>query len=239
MKTKQPLDKADLDRNEWCFKSIRKTELDACYAYEYLRELSRRPDQNSNGSANAAFRKFITPFIGNVAILRTCSPKIAWQDLDSKVRSEMVRGLAIRDFASLTMEPESETDITNIEKFRRAYRKMETSKFNLERTEYGFFAINWRYADREIKQRFAKWLSARRKEMDYKAKARGGSMDRLNWLGALRVLNHYRKTPLVDYYLQDSKLMVAAPYRYSSDLYKNAKKAGNLLEIFSELFDRS
>src|SRR5205807_2348545 len=110
-----------------------------------------------------------------------------------------------------------------------------------ERTEYGFFAINWRFADRDLKRTFDEWLAERRKEVerrgwtkpDYKAKIRGGSMDRLNWLGALRVVKHYSKKQLVDY--ADTNLKVDAPYSHLPDLYKNAKKAGSLLEVFSEL----
>jgi hypothetical protein len=162
MKTKRPLAKADLDRKEWCFKSIPEEEMDACYIYEYSRELGGRCD------------------LGAFAI---CAPNTAWQELDEKVRSEFVERLTNqRHFGSLTMEPESETDITNIQKFRREYGKWDTSKYNLERTEFGFFAINWRYGDREIKRRFAQWLSEQRKEaegrgwteVDYKAKGRGG-----------------------------------------------------------------
>jgi hypothetical protein len=245
MKAKRPLEKADLDRKEWCFKSIPKREIDACYSYEYLRELARRPHRIE---AVAEFRKVMTHWLFVApALLEDCDPNISWQELDQKMRSALVQiHTNFRSDGSLKMEPEKELDdreleITNIKRFRHRCESWQ-DKFDRERTEYGFFAINWRYGDREIKRTFAEWLSDQREEVgwteiDYKTKARGGSMDRLNWLGARRVVKHYRKTQLVDY--ADTNLKVDAPYSHLPDLYKNAKKAGNLLKIMSEILGRS
>jgi hypothetical protein len=231
MKTKQPLENADLDRNEWCFKSIPKREIAACFAYEYFRELARPPHR-----IEARFLK---------RALLDCDPNISWQELDQKMRSTLVKLNTLFDsVGSLHMEPERELDgldITNIKRYRQGFESWQ-NEFDRERTEYGFFAINWRYPDREIKRRFEQWLSEQREEVkwtefDYKIKARGGSMDRLNWLGALRVVKHYRKTQLVDY--ADTNLKVDAPYSHLPDLYKNAKRAGNLLKIIAENLGRS
>jgi hypothetical protein len=242
MKTKRALEKADLDRKEWCFKSIPKREIDACYIYEYLRELAR---QSHRIDAVGEFRKImITMLFLKPALLEDCDPNISWQELDEKMRSTLVQiHTRARSDGSLKMEPEKELDESelDIKRFRHRCESWQ-DEFDRERTEYGFFAINWRYADREIKRTFAEWLSQQREEVkwteiDYKTKARGGSMDRLNWLGARRVVKHYRKTQLVDY--ADTNLKVDAPYSHLPDLYKNAKKAGNLLKIMAETLGRS
>jgi hypothetical protein len=251
MKTKQPSEQADLDRKEWCFKSIRPSETDACYLYEYCRELARRPQRiletpERYGSVEAVeeFRKVMTHWLFcNPALLNDCDPNISWQELDQRTRSALVEiQTNLRSASSLIMDLERElVDVTTIKRFRHGLGSWQ-DELDLQRTEYGFFAINWRYADREIKRRFEQWLSEQREEVkwteiDYKAKARGGSLDRLNWLGALRVKKHYRKTQLVDY--ADTNLKVDAPYSHLPDLYKNAKRAGNLLKILSQIFGRS
>lgn len=241
MKTTQPLKKADLDRKEWCFKSIPKHEVNACYGYEYFRELARRSHRID---AVGEFRKVMANWLFyKPALLEDCNPNISWQELHQKMRSALVKiHTNIRSVGCLIMEPERESDITNIKRFRHSCRGLCQDELDRERTEYGFFAINWRYADREIKRTFAQWLSEQREEVkwteiDYKTKARGGSMDRLNWLGALRVVKRYRKTELVDY--ADTNLKVDAPYSHLPDLYKSAKKAGKLLKTMEEMLGRS
>jgi hypothetical protein len=108
--------------------------------------------------------------------------------------------------------------------------------------ERGSFAINWYYPDAQLKRAFAEWLSEQRKdrekrgltEITYKPRGRGGFRDRLNWLGALRVVNHYSKKQLVDY--ADTNLKVGAPYRHLPDLYEAAKKALHLLSSVSDFW---
>jgi hypothetical protein len=100
----------------------------------------------------------------------------------------------------------------------------------LGETEYGFFAIDWGYRDTEIRRAFGEWLEDQRQVRkklglsdDKPAPSRGGFADRLNWLGALRVKNHFRKKDLVDY--NDTNLKVDAPYSHYPDLCENANRA--------------
>jgi hypothetical protein len=245
MKAKQPAKNADLDSKEWCFRSISTKEADACYVYEYLRELIRRSPSNGRKDGRAIIATKVVRFWGmdehslSAADIILNTP---WQDLGHEAQSILSRRVANRNLISLTMEPENDLDITNIKEFRERYGSWQNS-FDSERTEYGFFAINWRFADRDLKRTFDEWLAERRKEVerrgwtkpDYKAKGRGGSVDRLNWLGALRVVEHYRRTDtqLVDY--ADTNLKIDAPYSHLPDLRKNAKKARKLLTVMSGL----
>lgn len=248
MKAKQPTKKADLDAKEWRFKSISPKDADACYLYEYSRELIRRSSSNGRKDEPTGIATKLLRFLGMAAHSLSAADILntPWQNLGENAQSIISNRVANRNLISLIMEPENESDTTNIREFRKQFGSWQNS-FDSERTEYGFFAINWRYADRDIKRTFEEWLAERRKKVeqrgwtkpDYMAKGRGGSADRLNWLGALRVTSHYRKSELVDYQHQDSKLKVAAPYRYSSDLYKNAAKARELLIAFSEMLGRS
>jgi len=99
-------------------------------------------------------------------------------------------------------------------------------------TEYGFFAINWDYPPSEIRRAFREWLKQRERERKGKPKAnpspsRGQWRDKLHWLGALRVRNHYRYRDLVD--SSDGGLKMPAPYNYYPALRNAAKKAEHLI----------
>jgi hypothetical protein len=116
-------------------------------------------------------------------------------------------------------------------------------------TEYGFFAIDWGYRDAEIRRAFGEWLEDQRQERkklglsdEKPAISRGGFADRLNWLGALRVKNYFpKKGQLVDYdgaYL--TRLKVAAPYKFYTDLCKAAKRAEKeMARLFPSDWDES
>ncbi len=106
---------------------------------------------------------------------------------------------------------------------------------DLSHTEYGFFAVNWDFPVPQIIRAFREWIEERASKNKptpkFISKSRGQWRDRLHWLGALRVKNHYRKRDLVDY--NESNLKVGAPYCHYPDLIEAAKKAERLMsEIF-------
>jgi hypothetical protein len=243
VKTKQPpkAKKGKLDRKEWDFRKIPKPEIETCFIYEYARELARRspgilddpfilgqigwsarkktPQLSKGKKVCLEFRKTMTNCFSDFLYLYGDSfPATSWQGLDQKVRSELVEEV----------------------NYGRQHRwnSLPVRKLRIKRDS---FAINWHYPDAELKRTFAKWLLKQRKdrekserpEIKYKQKGRGGFSDRVRWLGALRLVQHYRTSQLVNYENQDAKLKIAAPYRYSSDLYKNARKARNLLNKLS------
>lgn len=102
---------------------------------------------------------------------------------------------------------------------------------DLSNTEYGFFAINWEYPLCEIQRAARDWLERRARERRHEPKpgspSRGQARDKLRWLGALRVKNHYRFSELVQDRMVRSD--IDAPYSYYPDLSAAAKKAENLL----------
>ena len=107
---------------------------------------------------------------------------------------------------------------------------------NLSNTEHGFFAINWDYPVPEIRHAFGEWLQEQAEKRKAKptinpSHSRGQWRDKLRWLGALRVKNHYRYRDLVD--PTDSSLKVDAPYFYYPALRTNATRAAHLI---SEMF---
>jgi hypothetical protein len=262
VKTKQrpKPEKDELDRKEWDFSSIPESEIEACFIYEYARELARRSPRISalfaigqiacsaghDEGRKAHIRNIMTAcFPDFPTINEDWFPGTPWQGLDQKVRSALVgevnngpqhywNSLPIHKLSIETMKFDKNVGANGTLRYvPQPFREEDISQ-----TESGFFAINWNYPDAELRRAFAKWLSEERKdrvsrgltEIKYKRK-RGGFIDRLRSLGALRVVNHYRTNQLVDYEAQDAKLKVAAPYRYSSDLYESAKKAGKLLDM--------
>jgi hypothetical protein len=252
VKTKQPpkAKKGKLDRKEWDFRKISKSEIETCFIYEYARELAKRsprisalftqwqagrragettPEFSNGTKAYKEFRKMMTACFPDFPdVNEDWFPDTSWQRLDENVRSRLVKEVKSGPQHYLNSSSSN---------------KLSARTFKFEKpSEMG---CEWRYVPEPfsaaLKRAFAEWLSQQRKdreksgltEIKYKPNGRGGLRDKLRCLGALRVVNHYRSTRLVEYYLQDSKLKVAAPYRYSSDLYKNAKKARELVKMMS------
>jgi hypothetical protein len=128
-------------------------------------------------------------------------------------------------------------NIHSLEAFRdyHEFFHERLGKQDLGNTEYGFFAINWNFKKSQVVGAFAHWLNdqleARRTLALREAKpkvSRGGFRDKLNWLGALRVKNHFRKKDLVGY--DDTNLKVDAPYCHYPDLLDAAKKVEQEIE---------
>jgi hypothetical protein len=280
MKPGQKAEKSELDRKEWDFREIPKTEVEACFIYEYARELARRsprifdllatwqagwsaPKRSAKKdqgrkvgmeltkTLNACFANFPSAILADDRF-----PDTPWQALDEKVRSTSVEdvnqglrhywnSLPFDKLSIQTLRQLEGAKVTSIEAFRWVYELFRT-KENLGQSEYGFFAINWSYPDPAIKRAFGKWLSEQRQdrekrgltELKYKPRGRGGLKDQLNWLGALRVKEHYSRKQLVDYPWPRLKV-AACPYLNSTDLYEAAKKARELVENLLQMAGRS
>ena len=220
---------AELDPNEWCFVSVLKPEVQACFNYEYAREFAKQSASSSR------------PF----SALYDWFPDKSWQALDAEIKSILMT-LNYYSFPgysnsfkiqSLQQLKENRVGIKELLRLVRAGANSDS--------EYGFFEIDWDHPDADIKRAFVEWLSGERDKrkkrgltkIKYKLKGRGGFRDRLNWLGALRVVQHYRKSQLVDY--ADTNLKVDAPYCHLPDLYEGAKKAKTQLETLAKLYGRS
>jgi hypothetical protein len=177
-------------------------------------------------------------------------PDTPWQSIGNKERVLLAKDFNFyrhpneQRFEKLTIHTLRELEaanVTSIEAF--AYVQELSSDEELDQTEYGFFAINWNYPDGEIENAFESWLNGQREErtkrglteIKHRKTARGGFRDKLRWLGALRVMNHYRPGQLADLPIKvvdnpSWRLKVPAPYSYLSDLYEAAKKAQRLID---------
>ncbi len=169
----------------------------------------------------------------NMATLRQLEPaRIAEQELQSLKQS--CQSSAEQYAERLLRELETPKDqLLTI--FKNRHEWIPTRRVSGE-TEYGFFAIDWGYSNTDIKRAFGEWLQDQRQERkklglsDEKfVSSRGGFADKLNWLGALRVKNHYRKSELVDY--PYTELKVDAPYLHYSDLLDAARKATKEIDL--------
>ena len=178
-----------------------------------------------------------------------------WQRLEQQMRSELVKEVAEAihhywnrlPYAKLHIQTLRELEAANVksvEAFRYIHEIFHTE--DVRETEYGFFAVNWSYPDSEIRRAFEQWLSQQHqhrpkhglRHIKHKQRRRGSFRDQLNWLGALRVKEHYPRKQLVDY--PSPRLKIAAlPYRNLTDLYDCAKKARELLRRLLQMADRS
>jgi hypothetical protein len=280
LKREQGPEKSEPDQKEWDFREIPKTEVEACFIYEYARELARRSPRifdllakwqagwstskrsvkKAEGrkagmeltkTLNACFADFPSAILDDDRF-----PDTPWQALDEKVRSTSVEDLnqGLRHYwnslpfdklSIQTVRQLEEANVTNMEAFRWVHELFRT-KEDLSQSEYGFFAIHWGYPDPAIKRAFGIWLSEQRQdrekrgltEIKYRPRGRGSLRDQLNWLGALRVKEHYPREQLVDY--PRPRLKVAArPYENLPDLYEGASKAPELLDRLLQLAGRS
>ena len=182
-------------------------------------------------------------------------PEVAWQDLPDLERSratEYVNEWAtrLRKWHSdrLHIETLRQCEPPNIRKIEtfRDYHDFFHRKQDLSETEYGFFAVNWGFKNSQIVEAFKHWLNdqreVRRTSGLKEAKpepSRGQFRDKLSWLCALRLKNHYRKKELVDY--NDTNLkIVGAPYSHYPDLLDAAKKAKDeMAKLFPSDWDES
>ena len=275
MKTKQSqrAEKRELDRKEWDFRSIPKFETEACYIYEYARELTRRsprilklfvpwqtgrragegtPQFSKGGEAYKEFRKIMTACFPDFPLINgDWFPDTPWQGLDDEVRSRLVKEVNSGPEHRWNNSPIHKVSLETL-KFKKPNAKMGSWEWkyvpkpfreeDISQTERGFFTINWAYSDTQLKRAFAKWLLEERK-IKYKpaGPGRGGSWDRLNWLGALRQKEYYRtKKQLVDSAdAQGDKLKIGASfYSQYRDLRDAAKKGRGLLNAFLSQVER-
>jgi hypothetical protein len=246
-----------LEPKEWNFPAGPPAEVEACYVYEYGREFARGDQgvlkllsdfrKVSAGKTKAERKgwlallkelveKFEIGFPDFPSWAFHFIPKSPWQTLSKSDRSYIVEKVRdgysrrlekspLRRFHIETLRELAPANINSLRVFRFVHELGEEG--DLGKTEYGFFALNWRYSDKEIRDVFAEWLSEQRTEFNragvanQKRPGRGGFRDRLNWLGALRIVNHYPPKQLADY--PESKLKIDAPYSHLPDLYEIGK----------------
>lgn len=107
----------------------------------------------------------------------------------------------------------------------------ELVDLDLGGADCGFFAINWSNRLPLLKKQVCKWLTRKHKahaKRKPRKPPRGQLRDQLQWLGALRCKEHYRRRHLTESNFQ--RIVVDSPYRHVNDLYPAAKKAEKILD---------
>ena len=170
-------------------------------------------------------------------------PETCYQDLDKRQRARLKRmvvegshhyhvGHAMN---RIKIQTSRELDLMNIKTLRHFAHFHEVFSDNeTDKTEYGFFAIDWNYGNPEIVSAFKSWLDEQRKAHGFGApvlrkKSRGGFSDKLTCLGALRIVDNYSPEEFGDY---PNKVKGKAKALYSNlpELYAAAKKARMLVK---------
>ncbi len=257
-----------LDPSEWDFREIPFEETEACYLYEYGRELTKvwprlslvMRNWEKKLCANIPAANATEVLIGRIFTLRfgdfpqvhpSFFPRTSWRRLSQQQRAAMVGAVNMgvghfsrrehsRQLLIRTLREFGPKRGTSVQQFIEAYEHLNPPEV-WDQTDYGLFAINWSYGSPEIIKTFKSWVEEQRNQRarlgfpppKRRTTARGGFRDRLQRLGALRIVNHYSPTELSpdpDATNPNRKLNVPAPYGHSSDLHEAAKKARTMIE---------
>ena len=258
-----------LTPTEWFFAEIPKPEIEACFRFEYARELAKRCRRIKDLLAEfkagqgapkgtAARSKGWKAQLQLVEIMRACFPHSLivfdqyfpakpWQVLDQEMREAMVEylneTLELRQscarpwILSIRTVRELGPDERTIRMFQHLHEFLSEEDFS--QTEYGFVSINWNHAGSAIKRAFAEWLSEQLEDrkkrglpiINYQSKTgRGGPADRLNALGALRVVDYCSAPDELSGYTT-AKARYKAYYSNVRELREAAEKAAKLLDM--------
>jgi len=253
MRIKNPSKSGELERKEWYFVNVAKDEMKAAFIYEYARELLRRSPAiidsiiKSEGRQIIRLRprgrfnyeKLIRDHVPEfVRISKVRFPRMPWQALDHEVRSKLVEA-GDEPFPDDRYLAESRSELRSSvidgEALLWANQPFVDNQY-FRQTPHGL-QIKFDQPDSCIIRAFAEWLPKERKRQglpDVKYKpmtGRGGYSDRLNGLGALRLVNHYATQPkkLVNYTKQ--KLGYDALFQTVRELRSAAEKAEELLKL--------
>ena len=215
----------------------------------------KTPQFSKAREAYKEFRKIMTACFPDFPLINEdWFPDTPWQKLDVKVRCRLVEELNKGPQHYWNSLPSHKLSIQTFKFEKRnemawgewRYVPQPFREEDISQTERGTFAINWHYPDTQLTRAFAEWLSEQRKdreqrgltEIKYKQKGRGGFRDQLNWLGALRVMEHYPRKQLVEYPKTRLKIN-APPYYHLPDFYEGAKKARKLVDSMLRMVGRN
>jgi hypothetical protein len=232
-----------LSEKEWNFDSVPSDQLEACYFYEYSREYFKQsPALQTLRDHREKFQewwcaqknKFPHPPVPKKHQNGFLAPERAARILELKLGHRVP--FDFQSFPAVNWQDLGDlTKTLGIEMAEeRAAKKKDTPRFIPKPGEFCTFEverpINLHWPLPKIQQAIRQSLEARA-GMPPAPPSRGQFKDKLRWLGALRVKNHYRYSDLVDY--PESQMKVKAPYKHYPDLMEAAKKAkGLILEMF-------
>ena len=180
-----------LDRKEWDFDQIPADQLEACFCYEYGRELTKQwprllkllsimkvratlpgghRDASKETKTFRLIRKILLHRFGAFpTVLLGFFPDTCWESLDSERRSiavEQVKGYERgRRYNRITIKMLKESELLDINSLRElAYHQDPYSFEALDQTAYCGISINLTYSDSEITKEFRLSLKAVREE---------------------------------------------------------------------------
>jgi hypothetical protein len=255
----------DLDPSEWDFRKTRlpTSQIEPCFVYEHARELVKRSNRLAAIIAKwkapqGISRKIVRPrdapgaHSDAMKLLSECFdmsftfdqhfPDTPWLCLPRASREAIKRAIS-DERLSIFSSPLAITLLgkgENIEQRFKVFRALHWHFRRLNRTRYGFIAVDFHHSDAAIKRTFEKWLSNRRiGRVQSDAQNRSGLRDELNRLAALRLLEHYgAKRLLKEPDNRASGIKFSdSPYHHLSDLYRARAKAEKLLNTLATAID--
>jgi hypothetical protein len=182
-----------LDRKEWDFDQIPAEQLEACFCYEYGRELTKQwprllkllsmvkahaalPGRHRDSSKETNTFRFIRKIFSHrfgafPTVLLRFFPDTCWESLDIGLRSvadEQVKNYERgRRYNRITIKMLKESDSLDIHSLRElAYHNDPYSFEALDQTAYCGVSINLSYSDTEIVKEFRLSLKGVREEQE-------------------------------------------------------------------------
>ena len=173
-------------QNEWDFSTVPREQLAACFVHEYARELTRQwPKllqllgkathyfELPKGHADRwkGFRIYQLVYRIFSRRFGHCPafwlfPDTCWQNLNAKERLRLVAAVNFpAEYKRVSIHTLRELEPAkqrSIETFALVHEFLSDEE--LDGTEYGFFAVDWNYPDREIESAFKSWLRKQRNE---------------------------------------------------------------------------
>jgi hypothetical protein len=155
----------------------------------------------------------------------------------SRIGSDALTREFKKPFSILTFEEAKKAAITSSEDYKKRWEDSHGQNKNHPYV-HAFVTLNRASTREQILQGLENWLrwNSGRKifRNDGRTTNRGGARDRLRCLGALRIIKHYGPRKRITGASNGEEVIVPAPYKSYSNLFKAAKKARALLDAIEQ-----
>jgi hypothetical protein len=154
----------------------------------------------------------------------------------SRIGSNELKREFNEPFSILTFEEAERKTITSKEDYTRWWEGLYGQNKNGPYV-HAFVTLNRESTREQILQALENWLRWKGRHKfrnDARTTNRGGAKDRLRCLGALRIIKHYGTRKRITGASNGEDVIVPAPYKSYSNLFKAAKKARAFLEAIKK-----
>jgi hypothetical protein len=154
----------------------------------------------------------------------------------SRIGSDALKQEFNKPFSILTFEEAEESGITSREDYKRWWEDWYGQNLN-HRYVHALVTVNRASTREQILHGLENWLrwnSRGKFRSEGRATNRGGPRDRLRCLGALRVIKHCRTRKRITGASNGEEVIVPAPYKSYSNLFKAAQKARGFLDAIKQ-----